>query len=268
MTRRRARGLTGFALTLSAVLGGASVEAQWPRQESRLARGADGRVDLDAPARRTRDGRPDLSGVWEQYSEWELPKYLLDIAADLKPEDVPLLPSARALLQYRRANNSAEHPGARCLPSGIPEKNAVPAPFKIVQTPDLLVVLYESRTIFRQIFTDGRALPPPDAQPTWQGYSIGRWENDTLVVETSGFNGKTWLDMAGHPATEALRVIERFTRRTVGQIELQVTIDDPKAYARPWTVNQRLRLLPEDELIEHICEENNRAPVHIYDGGR
>ena len=242
----------------------APTEAQWPRQRSKLARTADGRVDLNAPVARTTDGRPDLSGIWEQYGEFEQPRYLLNIAADLKPEDVPLQPWARELVQQRRANNSAAHPGARCLPSGIPEKNAVPAPMKIVQSQDLVVILYESRTIFRQIFTDGRSLPPADAQPTWQGYSIGRWEKDSLVVETAGFNGLSWLDMSGHPATEALRVTERFTRRNVGRMDLQITIDDPKAYTKPWTVNQSLRLLPEDELIEHICEENNKVSPQIY----
>ena len=246
------------------VAGGAPAAAQWPQQRSTLARTADGRVDLNAPPPRTADGRPDLYGVWEQTNEFEPPKYLINIAADMKPEDVPLRDWARQLLEQRRANNSADHPGARCLPSGIPEKNAVPAPFKIVQLPGLVVILYESRTIFRQIFTDGRPLPPSDAQPTWQGYSIGRWDNDTFVVETAGFNGKSWLDMAGHPATESLRVTERFTRRNVGRMDLDVTIDDPKAYTRPWTVKQSLRLLPEDELIEHICEENNKAPTHIF----
>lgn len=254
----------GVMLAVGLCAGGVSLDAQWPRQRSTLARTADGRVDLSAPAPRTADGRPDLSGVWEQYGEFEAPRYLLDIAADLKPEDVPLRPWARELVEQRRANDSADHPGARCLPSGIPEKNAVPAPIKIVQTPGLVLFLYESRTIFRQIFTDGRPLPPPDAQPTWQGYSIGRWDDDTFVVETAGFNGKTWLDMSGHPATEALRVTERFTRRSVGQMDLEVTIDDPKAYTRAWTVNQRLRLLPEDDLIEHICEENNRVPASIF----
>ena len=254
-----------FALIVIVVVLGSDVgEAQWPRQRSNLPRTADGRVDLNAPAPRMPDGRPALSGVWEQYSEFEPPKYLLDIAADLKPADVPLRPWARDLLQQRRANNGADHPGARCLPSGIPEKNAVPAPIKIVQTPELVVLLYESRTIFRQVFTDGRSLPPADVQPTWQGYSVGRWEGDTFVVNTAGFNGQTWLDMSGHPATEALRVTERFTRKTIGRIDLEITIDDPRAYTRPWTVSQRLRLLPEDELIEHICEENNKAPVQIY----
>jgi hypothetical protein len=251
-------------LALVFVAATATIEAQWPRQRSKLARTADGRVDLNAAAPRTPDGRPDLSGIWEQYGEFEQPKYLLNIAADLKPEDVPLQPWARELLQQRRANNGADHPGARCLPSGIPEKNAVPAPFKIIQMPELVVILYESRTIFRQVFTDGRALPPPDAQPTWQGYSIGRWDGDALVVQTAGFNGLTWLDMSGHPATDALRVTERFTRTSVGRMDLEVTIDDPKAYTRPWTVRQTLRLLPEDELIEHICEENNKAPAQIF----
>lgn len=259
----RARRLT-MLVVAACVAGSTSVAAQWPRQRSALTRTSDGRVDLNAPVPRTADGRPDLSGVWEQTNEFEPPKYLLNIAADMKPEEVPLQPWARELVKQRQANNSADHPGARCLPSGIPEKNAVPAPVKIVQIPGLTVFLYESRTIFRQIFTDGRPLPPPDAQPTWQGYSIGRWDNDTFVVETAGFNGKTWLDMAGHPATDALRVTERFTRRSVGRIDLDVTIDDPKAYTRPWTVQQRLRLLPEDELIEHICEENNKVPEKIF----
>jgi hypothetical protein len=254
-----------LAIAIAALaVASAPAAAQWPQQRSTLPRTADGRVDLAAPAPRTSDGRPDLYGVWEQTNEFEPPRYLLNIAADLKPEDVPLRPWARELLQQRRATDSADHPGARCLPSGIPEKNAVPAPFKILQVPGLVVVLYESRTIFRQIFTDGRALPPADAQPTWQGYSIGRWDGDSLVVDTTGFNGRTWLDMAGHPATESLKVTERFTRRSVGRMDLEVTIDDAKAYTRPWTVQQRLRLLPEGELIEHICEENNKAPVHIF----
>ena len=265
MSRQAAELVSRLGMVLAVVVAaGAVTEAQWPRRPSTLARTADGRIDLNAPASRTADGRPDLAGVWEQYSEFEMPRYLLNIAADLGPDGAPLQPWARELVQQRRAKNGAEHPGARCLPSGIPEKNAVPAPVKIVQTPGLIVLLYESRTIFRQIFMDGRPLPPPDAQPTWQGYSVGRWDGETLVVETAGFNDKTWLDMSGHPATEALRVTERFTRRTVGRLDLEITIDDPKAYTRPWTVKQSMRLLPEDELIEHICEENNKVSPEVY----
>jgi hypothetical protein len=217
---------------------------------------------MKAPAPRTPDGKPDLSGVWESSGEFEVPKYLLNIAADLKPGDVLFLPPAEALFKQRQANNSVDHPGGHCLPSGIPEKDAVPAPYKILQSPGLVVILYESRMIFRQIFTDGRPLPV-DAQPTWQGYSIGRWDEDTFVVDTTGFNGKTWLDMAGHPATDALHVTERFTRRNFGQMDIQITIDDPKAYAKPWTVNESVRLLPDGEIMEHICEENNRDPEHL-----
>jgi hypothetical protein len=160
------------------------------------------------------------------------------------------------------AENSKDHPGVRCLPSGFPEKNFVPAPYKILHMPGLIVFLYESRTIYRQVFMDGRP-HPADPNPAWQGYSIGRWEGDTLVVETTGFNGLAWLDMSGHPATDALRVTERFTRRDFGHMDLRITIDDPKAYTRPWTVSADVRLLPDDELIEHICQENNRDLAHM-----
>jgi|SRR5581483_7847594 len=251
--------LVGLALFASVTVG----FGQWPRSVSRkLPRTPDGKVNLNAPTPRTADGHPDLSGLWEMYAETDFPKLLANLASDLKPGDVAFLPWAEALYKQREETNSKDHPGAQCLPSGIPEKDMVPAPYKIVQTPDLIVILYESRTIYRQIFTDGRALPK-DPNPAWQGYSVGRWEGDTLVVESAGFNGKTWLDMAGHPATEALHVTERFTRRDVGHMDLQVTINDPKAYAKPWTVNAKIHLLPDDELIEHICEENNRAPGHM-----
>ncbi len=123
---------------------------------------------------------------------------------------------------------------------------------KVVQTPDVMIFLYESRTIYRQIFTDGRPLPPPDVQPTWMGYSIGRWEGETFVVTTVGQNGKTWLDMRGLPATEAIRVTERFTRPNIGRIDINVTIDDPKAYSRPWDVKLAWRLVPDTDLIESI----------------
>ena len=238
--------------------------AQWPRRTSpKLARTPDGQVDLSAPTPRAPDGHPDLSGVWEMYGELDMPKLLLNLAADEKPGAVEMLPWAEKEFQYRVETNGKDHPGARCLPSGIPEKDMVPAPYKIVQTPDFIVILYESRTIFRQIFTDGRPLPGPDANPAWQGYSVGHWEGDTMVVDTAGFNDRTWLDMKGHPATESLHVTERFTRRDLGHMDLLVTINDPKAYAKPWTVAAKVHLLPSDELIEHICEENNDAPQHM-----
>ncbi len=253
--------LLAFALFASAALS----QAQWPQVASpKLPRTADGKVNLNAPAPRTPQGTPDLSGVWEMYAESDPapPKLLINLAADLKPGEVQMLPSAEALYKQRMATNGKDHPGAQCLPSGMPEKDDVPAPYKIVQTPDLIVFLYESRTIYRQIFTDGRSLPE-DPNPTWQGYSVGHWDGDTLVVETAGFNGKSWLDMSGHPATEAMHLTERFTRRDIGHMDLQYTIDDPKAYAKPWTVSAKIHLVPEGDLIEYICEENNKAPGHM-----
>jgi hypothetical protein len=150
----------------------------------------------------------------------------------------------------------------RCLPSGIPEKLNIPDGLKVVDTPDLLVFLYESRTIYRQVFKDGRPLPK-DAQPTWMGYSVGHWEGDTLVVETIGQNGKTWLDMRGLPGTESLKVIERYTRPNIGSMNIDVTIEDPKAYTKPWSVKLQWKLIPDTDLIESICEENSRDLPHM-----
>ncbi len=191
-----------------------------------------------------------------------LTKFLLNLAADMKPEEIPLTPWGRALYQERIDNNGKDHPGVRCLPSGIPEKDTIPDGLKIVQTPDLIVVLHDSRTIFRQIFTDGRPLPK-DPQPTWQGYSIGKWDGDTLVVDTIGQNGKTWLDMKGLPGTESLHVVERFRRPTIGRMEIKVTIDDPKAYTRAWDVNMAWTLVPDTDVIESICEENSKDLPHM-----
>jgi hypothetical protein len=249
--------LVGVTMTGVASVAG----AQWPSHPwKNVPRLADGTIDMKAAPRRMPDGHVDLSGFW-------LPaagvKHLLNLAADLKPGEVPLQPWAEALYKERIESNGKDHPGVRCWPSGIPEKLNIPDGLKVVHSPDLLLFLYESRTIYRQVFTDGRPLPPPDAQPTWMGYSIGRWEGDTMVVETTGSNGKTWLDMRGLPATEALRVVERYSRPTVGRIDIAVTIDDPKAYTRPWEVSLQWALLPDTDLIESICEENNRDLPHM-----
>src|SRR6202522_4710769 len=186
--------MLAFALFASAAVS----HAQWPRVASKkLPLTSDGKVNLNAPAPRTREGMPDLSGVWEMYAEGDPgpPKLLINLAADLKPGEVQMLPWAEALYKERLATNGKDHPGAQCLPSGMPEKDVVPAPYKIVQTPDLIVFLYESRTIYRQIFMDGRPLPV-DPNPTWQGYSVGHWGGDTRVVETYGFNAQAGLHKA------------------------------------------------------------------------
>jgi len=248
-------------LCLTTLVAGAPADAQWPSYPwKNVPRTADGKIDMNAPARRTADGKPDLSGFWMPVG---VVRHLLNLAADLKPGEVPLQPWAEALYKERIENNGKDHPGVRCWPSGIPEKNNIPDGLKVVHTPDLMLFLYESRTIYRQIFTDGRPLPPPDAQPTWQGYSIGRWEGDTFVVETTHQNGKTWLDMRGLPATDAIRVVERFTRPRIGRIDIDVLIDDPKAYTRPWSVKLAWALQPDTDLIESICEENNRDLPHM-----
>jgi len=249
--------LTGLVI---AGAGTGIAEAQWePYPWKNMPRTADGKVDLNAPTRKAIDGKPDLSGF---YMPGQAVRYLLDLASDYKPEDIPLQPWAAALYKERIENNGKDHPGVRCLPSGIPEKLNIPDGLKVVQTPDLIVFLYESRTIYRQVFLDGRPLPK-NPQPTWMGYSVGHWEGDTLVVETIGQNGKTWLDMKGLPGTEELKVTERYSRPNIGRINIDVTIDDPKAYTKPWTVKLSWRLVPDTDLIESICEENSKDLPHM-----
>jgi hypothetical protein len=228
-----------------------SPEAQWIYRAPDVPR-INGAVDLAAPAPRTAAGTADLSGVWQTDI-----KYNANLAADLRPEDVPMLPAALALFQERRNNLGKDDPEALCLPPGIPRVNGVPFPIKIIQTPTVVVMLYETRTTFRQIFLDNHTIVS-DPQPTWMGYSTGKWEGDTLVVETVGFNDKTWLDDAGHPHSDALRVTERYRRPDFGHLLVDITIDDPKFYARPWTVRQEFQLYADSELIEYVCNENNR----------
>src|SRR6202451_2508198 len=224
----------------------ATAHGQWLNYPSKnTPRTKDGKPDMSAPTPRTKDGKTDITGIW-------LPnglKYLINIAADLKPDEVPFQPWAAALYKERRANNGRDDPNNRCLPSGVPEKDAVTSPFKIMQYPGETVILYESRTIFREIFTDGRPLPK-DPNPTWQGYSIGRWEGDDFVVETNGLNDKIWMDTNGHPITEAAHVTERFRRKDFGHMDIQITIDDPKAYTKPWTVTETPSLLGGTDLVE------------------
>lgn len=235
--------------------------AQWfNRPAPNIPRGPDGKPNLTAPVQRGADGKPDISGIWNP-----TPKYLRNIASDLKPGDVPLQAWARKLYEERKAGlHSKEEPDANCLPQGVPKIDAAPAPYKIVQVPGEIMILYEAFSQFREIFTDGRELPK-DANPTWLGYSVGKWDGDTLVVETTGFNGRTWLDQEGHPVTDALRVTERFHRKDIGHMELAVTIDDSKAYTHPWTVHESMELMPEGDLLEFDCNENEKDVRHIED---
>ena len=238
-------------IVLSASL--SPLAAQWAaRATPGLPRTPDGKPNLSAPAPRTADGKPDLSGVWRIHTS-----YLLNAAPDLKPEDIQ--PWAAALYKQSADNYRNNTDGINCLPPGPKASISVGSPVKIVQTPNLVILLYEYQTLFRQVFTDGRELPK-DPNPTWMGYSIGHWEGDTLVVTTAGYNDRTSLDLGGHPHSEALRMTERFRRRDAGHIDLQVTLEDPKAYNRAWTLPVDLDLMPDDELIEYVCEDQSDKP--------
>jgi len=203
---------------------------------------------------RTADGHPDLSGLWQGGGP------IGDIAQGLpKGETIPLLPSAKKVMDGLQ---SKDDPEANCLPTGVPR--IAPYPWRIVQTPTHIFFLFEGNIhSYRQIFTDGRP-HPKDPDPTWYGHSIGRWDGDTLVVDSVGFNDKFWFDFKGHPHTERLHIVERFTRPTPTTLRNQITIDDPGAYSRPFTITFSADLAPSnDELIEYICQENNIDVPHI-----
>jgi hypothetical protein len=216
-------------------------------------RTADGQPNLSAPAPKTPDGKPDLSGIWRAAEG----KYLQNITGDLR--EVPFQPWAAALYKERVAVLAKGRPTERCLPHGVPDAMMVRSgPWKIVQTPRVTLILFEEMNHYRQVFTDGRGFPK-DPNPTWLGYSIGKWEGDTFVVDTTGFNDQTWLDDPGHPHTDAMHAIERFRRRDFGHLEIDITIDDPKAYTTRWTVTARFDLLPDTELIENLCDNEKDA---------
>lgn len=236
---------------------GVPVAAQWLNHPTPgLPRTADGRPNLSAPAPRTSDGKPDLSGLWNRIS----PKYSRNIAADLKPGDI--LPWADALVKERREDLGKGYMNVLCVPFGpsyVTSADTTGAEMmKIVQTPSLILILNPDLT-HRQIFMDGRALQQ-DPNPAWMGYSVGRWEGDTLVVESNGYNDRTWLDHDGHPHTEALRMTERYRRRDFGHMDIEVTYSDPKAYAKPWTVAVRAELAADTEMIEFVCSEREANP--------
>ena len=229
------------------------VTGQWLKYPTPgIPRGSDGKPDLSAPTPRTAEGKPDLSGLWQPNAGG----YQINVTADLSVNE--FRPWAAALTKQRIANFdfARVNPVALCLPPG-PAVRAMMAMVKIVQTPSLVVMLYESGILDRQIFMDGRTLPV-DPNPTWMGYSVGYWDGNALVVESAGFNDKTWLDLTGHPHSEELRVTERFTRRDFGHMQLQMTIDDPQAYGRPFTVPVDLELVGDSELLEEVCKENER----------
>jgi hypothetical protein len=173
--------------------------------------------------------------------------------------DVPAQPWAERLYRERQATSRKDDPEGLCFPPGVPEQ-MLTLPFKIVQNPALTVILYETWANYRQIFTDGRSLPSEIAKPSWFGYSVGKWDADVFVVETIGFNDRTWISHEGYPRTEALRVTERFRRVNFGQLEIQFTFEDQQAYTKPWGATIQFGLLPDTELMEYICENQKYVP--------
>jgi hypothetical protein len=209
-------------------------------------------VTPHGPTPRLPNGHPDLSGVWSGGGP------VRDLAQGLAPgETIPLLPAAKALMDKRQ---SKDDPEANCLPAGIPR--IAPFPWRIVQTPTHVFFLFEGNIhSYRQIFMNGKH--PVDPDPTWYGHSIGSWDGDTLVVDTVGFNDKFWFDFRGHPHTEQLHTIERYTRKDMGTLENKVTIIDPGDYAKPFTLTFTARLRPHEELLEYICQENQQDSQHL-----
>jgi hypothetical protein len=201
------------------------------------------------PTPRTANGRPDLSGVWHAS---------LPVPGNPEP-----LPWAQAVVRERMENNNKDWPQGFCLPAGVTVYGGF-LPFRVVQTPAILVMISEVDVPnYRQIFLDGRA-HPKNLEPTWMGHSVGHWEKDTLAVDTVGFNGKAWLDLDGHPYTEKTHITERWRRPDLGHLEVEFTIDDPTAYAKPWTIKRVSDLAPKgDEVQELICTENNKDPAHL-----
>ncbi len=262
-----------FAIA-AAALAVHSAEGQWARVPNpSLPRGADGAVDLDGAAPRARR-RPDLSGVWLADAE-PLPKeaglsiegdmpfarHFVNVTADIPPDPPLLQPWAAELFQKRLESGGVDDPVAHCKPSGLPIMNAVPLPLKIIQTPSVVIVFYEENAVFRQIFLDGRK-PVEGAVPRYMGYSTGRWDGDALVVDTVGFSDHHWLDAMGHPLTTQLRLTERFRRPTAGHLEIDVTVDDPGAYTRPFSYTIKSTLLPDEDLLEYFCTDNEKDAQH------
>jgi hypothetical protein len=230
-----------------------SVQGQWINHPTPgIPRTANGKPNLSAPAPKTSDGKPDLSGIWEKIAD----KYFNNIAADLKPGEVQ--PWAEALYQKRRVDFGKDSMETQCLPDGPASSTTPYLDSKIIQTPGLIAILNNDLT-YRQIFMDGRELEK-DPNPSWMGFSVGHWDGDTLVVESNGFTERSWLDGDGHPHTEALHMTERYHRRDFGHMDLLITLEDPKAYAHPWSVAIKMVLEADTEILEYICENEKDRP--------
>jgi len=271
-------------ISILIVLGVASsrcLPAQWLNHPTPgIPRTRDGRPNLTAPTPRGVDKKPNLAGLWVTESaprevlarlipdqtngagEEPLSQYFINILSDFKPGEEPLVPAAASAFRERAREFSRVSPLSHCLPEGMPLLEMAPAPYKIIQTPGLTVMLYERDTTYRQIYTDGRKLPQ-DPAPTWLGYSVGKWEGDVLVVDSAGFNDRGWLDARGHTHSESLYMTERFHRIDFGHMEVRLTINDPQTYTQPFTVTLKQHLMPDSDLLESFCAENEKDAGHV-----
>jgi hypothetical protein len=254
------------ALCLTFVLLAAtSAHAQWLNYPTPgIPRLPDGTPNLTAPVPRMADGRPDLTGIWTKDTPNFL-DYFYDLAKDLRPEDVVMTPWAQAIAQQRESRRHIDDPWGYCAaPPGVPRINVAASAFKILQTSTVTGFMYELDTggVFRQVLTDGRPLPV-NPEPTWMGYSIGRWEGDAFIVTTAGFRDRGWIDtQKARPNSDALRVVERLRRLDIGHMEIAITIDDPKAFAKPWTVRVPFKLVADSELLEGSCDAHEKTMEH------
>jgi len=259
-------------LTFIAACAATVTFAQWfDYPTAGVPRTADGKPNFEAPAPRTPDGKPDLSGLWRPISRNQGEESLegqtvratqfWDIGLGL-PGGLPYQPWALEVRNQRVAQFSKDNPDVACLPLGILQMQTHPFMRRIMQAPGYLAILHERNLEYRQIFTDGRPLPE-DPQPSWNGYSTGRWDGDTLVVQTIGFRDGLWADYNGSPLTDAAKSTERFRRVNFGTLEISVAVDDPKAYTRPWSTTLVQRIVVDNDMLEYVCLENEKDLVHL-----
>jgi hypothetical protein len=236
-----------------------ALPAQWIKIKTPgIPRKTDGKPELTAPAPRTPDDKPDLSGLWATEDN----TYVVDLTGDLKPGEIR--PWAQEIYKKRLEALDRDTPATQCLPGGPTE--ILGSQYRIIQAPNVVAILYGGGA-YRQIFTDGRE-PPKDPNPTWWGYSVGHWEGDTLIVQSTGFNDRSWLDFGGHPHTEDLRVTERFQRRDFGHMQLQMTLEDSKTFTKPITVALAVNFVPDTEMLEYVCNENEKDLSHLVGTAR
>jgi hypothetical protein len=266
--------IVGAASLAAIVSVSSTLSAQWPKYTTpNVPRTAAGAVHLDAPTPKTADGKPDLSGLWGRppggpRGAGAAPPppppgtpplaTFFDIGAGFR-EGLPFTPWAAELKKQRMALNSKDNPDANCLPMGYMQFHMHGQPRRMIQTPELVAIIYEANYGLRFIHTDGRPLPKQgDPTPWWYGYTVGRWEGDTLVTETNNFRDDGWLDVRGSPLTDQATIRERYRRPSFGRLEIDVTIDDPKAYTKPFTVRVNQQIQADTEMIEFICNENQQ----------